>query len=76
MTRHLHTFAALLTLSLFAMACSDPKADAEKFRKMKTEDSLRTEMSKTRQRIDSLRKANDSLLQVLKSLDLQDTSIK
>jgi len=72
MTTHLHTLYALIGLA-FLSSCSDPQADAEKFRKIKTEDSLRTEIGKTRHRIDSLRKANDSLLQVLKSLDLQKT---
>jgi len=53
-------------------ACSDLQKGAEKYRLMQEEDSLRAAIAQTRSRLDSLRRVNDSLLRVLKSMDLPD----
>lgn len=52
----------------FLLACSDPQADAEEFRRLQVQDSLKTEISQTKARIDSLLRVNDSLRQIFDSL--------
>jgi len=56
----------ILLLSTFA--CSDPRADAEKIRRIQIQDSLNQEITKTRARIDSLIQANDSLIKHFEKL--------